>query len=295
MSLKTLDSKKNFLGVNEEGRWPSSCFTVLPAPLELTTTYMKGTGNGPLALLEASRQVELWDDELKVKTVRAGIATLPLMEFKGLSPEQAMEALELRTGEILDEGKMPAVIGGEHSLTTGVIRAFAKRFPGLSVLHLDAHADLRESYEGSPLNHACVMARVGEMVPFVSAGLRSLSPEEADKIDREGLVVFDMHTLRRNPDWSVSAIRALSDTVYITLDLDVLDPSVMPAVGTPEPGGMMWYPLLDFLKDVFASKRVVGVDMVELCPSVDPGAGAFTAAKLLYRMLGYWNQSLDLK
>jgi agmatinase len=169
----------------------------------------------------------------------------------------------------------------------------------MTVLHLDAHTDLRDSYEGSPFNHACVMARVAEFCPFVSAGIRSLSAEEAVRISTQMLHVFDIHQMRSEPAWAEKIISLLGDTIYITVDLDVLDPSLMPAVGTPEPGGMGWRECLDFLKRIFSEKKVVGLDMVELCPLPGAAHGVFTAAKMAYRLAGYWfrqdNKSLDNK
>jgi agmatinase len=180
------------------------------------------------------------------------------------------------------------MIGGEHTVTVGAVRAYRKHFPNLSVLHLDAHADLRESYEDSPLSHACAMARVRESCPFVSAGIRSLCQEEYNAIQREGLAVFDIHRMRGDDSWMDEALSRLGDTVYITLDLDALDPSVMPAVGTPEPGGMSWNQMTGFLRRAFSEKVVVGFDVVELCPLPGAEYGVFSAAKLFYRMIGYW-------
>jgi agmatinase len=286
---KVLGSEDNFLGVDAFCGWEESRVVVLQAPLEQTTSYMKGTADGPRALIEASHQVEHFDDELKVETYRRGIATLPSLKFKKDEPEKAVKLIEKQVGEILDENKRLAMIGGEHTVTAGAVRAYQKRFPGLSVLHLDAHADLRESYEGSPLSHACAMARVKEVCPFASVGIRSLCQEEANRIQRENLAVFDIHRMRNaGESWMDESLARLSDTVYITLDLDALDPSIMPAVGTPEPGGMDWTSTTRFLRRAFKEKVVVGFDMVELCPMPGAEHGVFTAAKLFYRMIGYW-------
>ena len=283
-----LGPQANFLGIDTCNTWDKASFVILPVPLEMTTTYMQGTGRGPEALLEASHQVELYDDELRSETWKRGIATLAPMVFEDAAPEGAVAQIENRVSEILKEDKRLAIIGGEHTVTVGTVRAYRNEYLDLSVLHLDAHADLRQEYEGSAYNHACVMARVADICPFVSVGIRSLCAEEADRIQRENLSIYGMHRLRRDDSWVEASLSALGDDVYITLDLDVFDPSVMPAVGTPEPGGMGWYEVLSFLRLIFERKRVVGFDVVELCPKPGAEHGAFTAAKLVYRILGYW-------
>lgn len=286
--FKVLGREDNFLGIDAFCGWEESRVVVLQAPLELTTSYMKGTTQGPAALIRASHQVEYFDDELKTETYRRGIATLPPLKFKKEGPEAAVRLIERQVGEILGENKRLAMVGGEHTVTVGAVRAYRKRFPNLSVLHLDAHADLRESYEDSPLSHACAMARVKESCPFVSVGIRSLCQEEFNCIQRENLVVFDIHRMRKDESWMNEALSRLGDTVYITFDLDALDPSIMPAVGTPEPGGMDWNTTIRFLRRAFKEKVVVGFDLVELCPLPGAEYGAFSAAKLFYRMIGYW-------
>jgi agmatinase len=286
--FKVLGKEDNFLGIDAFCGWEESRVVVLQAPLEQTTSYMKGTADGPRAMIEASHQVEFFDDELKIETYRRGIATLPPLKFKKDEPEKAVRLVEKQVGELLGENKRLAMIGGEHTVTVGAVRAYQKRFPDLSVLHLDAHADLRESYEGSPLSHACAMARVREVCPFVSVGIRSLCHEESNSIQRENLAVYDIHRMRNDESWMDEALSRLGNTVYITLDLDALDPSVMPAVGTPEPGGMDWNTAIRFLRRVFKEKVIVGFDMVELCPLPGAEYGVFAAAKLFYRMIGYW-------
>jgi agmatinase len=288
--LKTLNHLNNFLGIEKNSSWPEARIVVLPVPLELTTTYMKGTAKGPGALLRASHQVELYDDELHTETCRQGIATLPSLKINTGDAGKAVDRIEKEVAHILNEKEKLVLIGGEHTVTVGAVRAYKKRFPALSVLHLDAHADLRESYEGSPYNHACVMSRIKAVCPFVSVGIRSLCAEEAKLIRSENIPMFDIHAIRKNPNWMNDSILHLEDSVYITLDLDVLDPSVMPSVGTPEPGGLLWSELTGYLKEVFKRKQVVGFDLVELSARSEKEYGAFTAAKLLYRMIGYWFQ-----
>ena len=288
--MKTLNHLKNFLGIKENSSWQEAQVVVLPVPFELTTTYIKGTTKGPDALMKASHQVELYDDELHVETYRHGIATLEPLKLNTKVPETAVERIEKEVTKILSEKEKLILIGGEHTVTVGAVRAHKKRYPSLSVLHLDAHADLREEYESSQYNHACVMSRIKEICPFVSVGIRSLCGEEAEQIRSESIPVFDIHAIRKNTNWIKDSIARLGDHVYITLDLDVLDPSVMPSVGTPEPGGMLWFELISYLKEVFKHKHVIGFDLVELSTKSEKDYGAFTAAKLLYRMIGYWLQ-----
>jgi agmatinase len=285
-----LGRRSNFLGIDSCCSWDEAGTVMLQAPLEVTASYMRGTGRGPAALIRASHQVEFYDDELRAETFRSGIATLPPMRFTGKSLKTCVNLIEKEAALVLDAGKKPFLIGGEHTVSVGAIRACHQNHPGLTVLHLDAHTDLRDSYEGSPFNHACVMARVAEFCPFVSIGIRSLSAGEAEQIESRRLHVFDIHHMRSDAGWADKTIALLGDTVYVTVDLDVLDPSVMPAVGTPEPGGMAWRECLDFLKRVFSEKNVVGADLVELSPRPGTEHGVFTAAKMAYRMIGYWNQ-----
>jgi agmatinase len=288
---KVLGKAGNFLGIGTHCDWKESSVVVLPAPLEATTSYLKGTGRGPSALIKASRQVEFYDDELRAETFRHGIATLPALRFSGKSLKASVRLIEDRVSEIVKAGKKPLLIGGEHTVSIGAVRACHREFPELSVLHLDAHTDLREAYEGTPYSHACAIARIAEFCPFVSVGIRSLSVEEADAIETKMLKIFDIHEMRVDKSWAEKALDALTGSVYITLDLDVLDPSIMPAVGTPEPGGMGWRDCLDFLNRVFREKKVVGLDVVELCPMPGAEYGVFSAAKLTYRLAGYWLQS----
>lgn len=258
---------------------------VLPAPYDFSTTYQSGTRLGPRAILDASRNMELWDEEIGA-TYKQGIHTLPEIEPTARGPEAMAERIEQAVGWILDQGRLPVMLGGEHSLTAGAVRAARKRFPQLSVLQLDAHADMRDRYLDSPFSHACVMRRVREICPAASVGIRSLSEEEAK-----------VHEQKPWPTWSVRQLRALggkldpildtlTDEVYVTFDVDALDPSIMPATGTPEPGGLDWYEAIDLLKAVAARARIVGCDVVELAPIPGQVASDFLAARLAYRMIG---------
>lgn len=273
-------------------------FAVLPVPYEKTTTYGRGTRNGPAAILEASRQIELYDERGGDEPCHAGITTLPPVEFDG-PPEALAEILEARVGEILDRGQVPVLLGGEHSITLGPVRATRRRHPGVGLLHFDAHGDLRDAYEGTQYGHGCVMRRALETgASIVQVGIRSLCAEEAALARRalpgkvrppgEGEVLtFYMHDLdafgAEIPDVVVSA---LPDPVYLSVDLDAFDSAILPSVGTPEPGGLAWNPVLRILDAVARARRVVGLDVVELMPIAGLHAPDFAAARLVYRAIG---------
>jgi len=284
-------ANQNFLGLVTHHQFDEAEFVVLPVPLEQTTSYITGTALGPERLLKASHQVELYDEELDAETYLRGIATLEAMDLKNLEMDEALQAIDRQVGALLAAEKKPVLIGGEHTVTIGAVRAVHKKYPDLHVLHLDAHGDLRESYQGSQYSHACVMSRVRESCSFTSVGIRSLCQAEADAIQKGLLDVWKMKRLRMEPDALENIAKNLSGPIYITLDLDVFDPAVIPNVGTPEPGGMGWFEILSLLKCVFEENRVVGLDMVELCPDAGPNYGVFHAAKLLYRLIGYWAAS----
>jgi agmatinase len=258
---------------------------VLPVPYDFSTTYQGGTRWGPRAILSASQNMELWDDELGA-TYRAGIHTLPEVEPTALGPEAMAARVERAVGWILDQGRLPAILGGEHSITAGAVRAAAQRFSGLSVLQFDAHADLRDSYLDSPYSHACVMRRVRECCPAASVGIRSMSEEEAVFLRQHPAPIWSPRAFRALAgDWE-PILSALTDTVYVTFDLDALDPAVLPGTGTPEPGGLDWYEAVDLLRAVAARSRIVGFDLVELAPIPGQVASDFLAARLAYRLIG---------
>ena len=210
------------------------------------------------------------------------------MNFADSDPERAVQIIEDTVSEYLRSGKKLVFLGGEHSVTVGVVRAFAQKDSNLSVLHLDAHADLRESYQRSRFNHACVTARLLESCPVVSVGIRSMSVEEFKRIQGEELSVYTVQKIRKQDWWMEAAVSHLTDRVYITIDLDVFDPYIVPGVGTPEPGGMRWEEVLAFLRLVFKQKQGGGFDVVELSPRAESDRSAFIAAKLIYRLIGYW-------
>lgn len=276
-------------------------YSVLPVPYDLTVSYVAGTRKGPGAIIEASTHMELYDEELGCEPAEEGIETLPPVEPTALGPEEMIKRVKAAAAEILKEDKVPVMLGGEHSVTLGVVEALLDRYADLSVLQLDAHADMRDSYMDSPYNHACVARRISELCPIVQLGIRSLSVEEASFLDGARSVRGGRNarkpriTTRYAPEVlkAVSArrvkglLKGLTDHVYVTVDIDAFDPSVMPSTGTPEPGGLLWYDVLAVLSAVTAARKVVGFDLVELCPQPGNVAPDFLAAKLVYRMIGY--------
>jgi agmatinase len=271
----------------EDSAFATAQVVVLPIPYEQTTTYGTGTKAGPQALIAASRHMELYDEELDYEVYRVGIHTLRELEPDARGPEAMLERITRVTRELLRQGKFVVGLGGEHTVTVGLVRAFAERFAGLSVLQFDAHADLREAYQGTPLNHACVMRRVSELVPSVQVGIRSLSREEAEWVKQRGLRLFYASQVVGRPEAAATIVDALTDQVYITICLDGLDPAIMPAVGTPEPGGLGWYDVLRIVRRVAETRHIVGFDVVELFPIPGNVAPDFLAAKLVYKVLGY--------
>ncbi len=260
---------------------------MLPLPLDRTTSYVAGTRNGPHEILVASSHMELWDEETGTDVHSIGIFTMPEMEFPFATMDEVIGEIRRVASEIVSRGKFPFVIGGEHSITAPVVAALAEHHPGLSVLQIDAHADLRESFMGSPHNHACAMRRVLDYAPTTQVGIRSLSPEEATAAPALSTTIFYDFNMRQDPGWIDRVVASLSDTVYITIDCDGLDPAIMPAVGTPEPGGLSWYETLSLLRRVIESRTVVGCDLVELCPVPGVAAPNFLCAKLIYKILTY--------
>ncbi|HZJ73287.1 MAG TPA: agmatinase, partial [Perlabentimonas sp.] len=262
----------------------TSRIVVLPIPYDGTSTWVKGSDKGPEALLEASANMELYDIETDTEVYLQGIYTAPAIIEKS-SPEAMVSAAEEQTAEHLNSGKFVVTLGGEHSVSIGPIQAYAGRFKNLTVLQIDAHADLRDSYEGSKNNHACVMARAQDVCPIVQVGIRSMDVGEKERLDPSR--VFWAHKIMDNDEWMGKAIDLLTEDVYLTIDLDGLDPSILPSTGTPEPGGLMWYQTLTFIRKMIERKNLVGFDIVELCPNPQEKSSDFTAAKLLYKILSY--------
>lgn len=266
---------------------------VLPVPLEQTTSYGKGTGRGPLAILAASEQVELYDEELGSEPFRMGIATLPPLLTEGVDHSSCLVALQVAVEEQLRSGRFVLSLGGEHSLTQAPVQAAQSVFGDLGIVQFDAHADLREDYEGTRLSHASVMRRILEQgVPSLAIGIRALSSEEAELIDRRNLAVVWGHELAQLTAARFSELLArLPDRIYLTFDVDFLDPALLPATGTPEPGGGTWYPTLRLLRTLFQDKDVVAMDLVELAPDPRLHASDFTVARLAYKCLAYLQEA----
>ncbi len=283
--------REQFLGIpGDAAAFAGSPVVVLPVPYEATVCYMGGTRFGPRGLLHASRYLELYDHELDVEPYGSGVFTLPDLLLSGAGPEQALAELRQVFDALLAEGKFVVMVGGEHSISGSPIRAHADRGTDrLSVLQLDAHADLRVEYEGTPFSHACVMHRVHEAVDIVPVGIRSLTSDERLLMRQHGINPIFGHELLQ-PGWQQRALDALGDTVYITVDVDYFDPAFMPATGTPEPGGGSWYPTLELLEAVFQNKSVVGCDVVELAPIPGLVAPDVLAAKLVYKLIAYYQR-----
>lgn len=261
--------------------------TIIPAPLEYSVCYMKGTERGPQAILDASSQMELYDEELDWCPIEIGVHTRPALDYRGMDHAAALHATGEAAREVLQRGQLPLILGGEHSLSAPPIAAVREFFPDLTVVHIDAHGDLRDEYEGSKLSHACIERRVVDMgIPLTEIGIRSFSPEEAEfmKTRPDVAIVWGYQLGRSEAEipW-----QRLSKHTYLTIDLDAIDPAEMPAVGTPEPGGLRWYQLLDMLRELFRRTTVVGMDVVELCPMEGQTRADFLAARLAYKLIGY--------
>jgi agmatinase len=284
---------RNFLGLEGElAEWESAGAVILPIPYESTVSYQGGTKHGPAAILEASRYLELYDQELDFEPAEHGVFTLPALHLTGAGPEQAVGELREAYDRVLEAAgeRLVIGIGGEHSISSAPMLAHAARLRGrrLSVLQFDAHSDLRVEYEGSPYSHAAVMARVVDEVDITAVGIRALTSEERRLIrERNSITTIFAEEMWDNEDWIERALQSLGEDVFITFDVDYFDPAVMPATGTPEPGGPAWYPTLKLLRRLFAERRVVGVDVVELAPMPGNAAPDFLTAKLIYKMIGY--------
>lgn len=278
----------NFGALPEESSsLEKSRVVILPVPYDSTSSYKAGARDGPRAIINASRNMELFDEELLEDVSLVGIHTLPELMPDYHGPERMIQKVYQATREILEQGKILVTLGGEHSISLGSIRAHKERYPGLSVLQIDAHLDLRSSYAGTPYNHACVMRRVSELCPLTQVGIRSFSEEEYDFVKEKRLEPFYQSLINNWGDWPEEVIERLSREVYVTIDLDGLDPSIMPSVGTPEPGGLGWRETLRLLKRVAEKRKVVGFDVMELSPDPTNVAPDFLAARLIYKLIGY--------
>ena len=260
---------------------------MVPVPYDRTASYQRGTADGPAAIIEASRHMELWDDELGCDPSPVGIHTAPPVSGNDDPPEVMARKVEEAVGRYLAMGKMPVVLGGEHSVSIGAIKAYEKRYPKLSVVQFDAHGDLRKSFEGSDHNHACIMRHFAGRIPSLQLGIRSYSEEEAEFIAAKKLKVVTGKDFVRNPGKALEQVDHLTDEIYLTFDVDFFDPSIMPGTGTPEPGGPGWYETLEFIRALCRKKTLVGFDVNELRPLPHDASSDFLVAKLVYKVIAY--------
>ncbi len=275
----------NFGYLPEEYSDPENAgIIIIPVAYDGTSTWIKGADKGPTAIIEASANMELYDIETDSEVYRKGIYTEDTIT-REITTTEMINAVNGTVQYYLEKNRFTVVIGGEHSVSIGSIKAHAEYYANLTVLQLDAHADLREEHNGSIYNHACVMARIKEFCPVAQVGIRSMDSSENESMDKTR--TFFAEDIHNNEDWIKKVVSTLSDNVYITIDLDVFDPSIMPSTGTPEPGGLLWYDVLALLKAVSNKKIVVGFDVVELCPDDRNKAPDFMAAKLIYKLLSY--------
>ncbi|CDF80722.1 agmatinase [Formosa agariphila KMM 3901] len=278
-------SNKTYAGISEDhAKLETAKIVLIPVPYDGTSTWQKGADKGPDAFLDASENMELYDIETQTEVYQQGVYLADAVT-ENSSPEAMVDAVHKITKKYIKKNKFVTLFGGEHSISIGTIRAFNECFDNLTVLHIDAHADLRQSYEGSTCNHACAVYEASQTTNLIQVGIRSMDVKETTVMDEEK--TYFAHELAANEFWMDSAIDQMTENVFITFDLDAFDPSIMPSTGTPEPGGLFWYETLDFLKKVFEEKNVVGFDIVELCPNKKEKSSDFLAAKLYYKMLSY--------
>jgi agmatinase len=282
---------RSFAGLSPQAAaFAKAKVVVLPVPYDGTTEFKSGAREGPQAIIDASPYLELYDAELDRDISEVGIHTLPEVQPHMGSPELMVERVYGIAKSLLDKNKLIAMLGGEHLLTLGMVKACKEKYRKLSVLQLDAHTDLRDQYQGTKYSNACVMRRVWELCPVVQVGVRSFSLEERQFMQKQKIEPFYAEAAT-SPDFVSRVVSKLTPQVYVSIDLDVFDPSIMSAVGTPEPGGMSWQQVLELLRAVGAKKKIVGFDLTELCPREGPISCAYLAAKLAYKMMGYATSS----
>lgn len=276
---------KTYAGIPEKyGKLENSKIVLISVPFDATSTWQKGADKGFEAFLDASENMELYDIETNSEVYKNGVFIDESIQEK-LSPEKMVEQIHQIVKKYIIKDKFVTIFGGEHSISIGTIRAFKDCFKSLSVLHLDAHADLRDEYEGTQFNHACAVYEASKTTNLIQVGIRSMDISEKEVMNYDK--VFFAEDIIYDESWQDQATELLSDNVFITLDVDVFDPSIMPSTGTPEPGGLLWNETISFLKKVFFEKNVVGFDIVELCPNPNNKAPDFLVAKLYYKMLSY--------
>ena len=279
---------KNFAGLSSPyADLETAKVVILPVPYDSTAEWHNGTRDGPQAIINASKYLELYDTELGHEIHKVGIHTLPEVQPLLNSPKEMSQRVYQIAKELSQQAKFTVMLGGEHSISLGTVQALKEKYHDLCVLQLDAHADLRNEYSGTEYGHACIMRRISELCPITQVGIRSLSWEEQQFLDQHKMKPFYMSTLTSDSASPQHIVDSLTDNVYVSIDLDVFDPSIMSSVGTPEPGGMQWHDVLKLLNLLTLSKHVIGFDIVELCPDEGPDACAFLAAKLAYKFIGY--------
>ena len=284
-------SKRTYAGIPEENsKIDTSKIVLIPVPYDGTSTWQKGADKGPEAFLQASENMELYDIETDSEVYKKGVYLAePISENS--SPEAMVDAVHDITKSYIKKNKFVTLFGGEHSISIGTIRAFNECFDNLTVVQIDAHADLRKEYDGSNYNHACAVYEASQNTNLIQVGIRSMDVIETTIMDKNK--VFFAHDLAMDDYWMENAIDLMTNNVFLTIDLDAFDPSILPSTGTPEPGGLLWYETLEFLKKIFKEKNVVGFDIVELCPNENEKSSDFLAAKLYYKMLSYKFENSD--
>jgi agmatinase len=278
-------TKRNYAGIPDKyARIDEAKVVLIPVPYDGTSSWQKGADKGPEAFLHASENMELYDIETRSEVYRKGIYLAPAVT-ENSSPEKMVDMVHKTVKNYIQQEKFVTIFGGEHSISIGTIRAFNECFEDLTVVQIDAHADLRPEYEGSKCNHACAVYEASQHCNLIQVGIRSMDVSEKEHMDENQ--TYFAHDMVSDEDWMDDAIGQMTPNVFITIDLDAFDPSIMPSTGTPEPGGLLWYETLDFLKLMFKKKNVVGFDIVELCPNENEKSSDFLAAKLYYKMLSY--------
>jgi len=274
---------KTYAGIPEKyGRLKDAAIALIPAPFDGTSTWGKGADLGPEAFLEASENMELYDIKTDIEVYKKGIYLAPAIKEK-VDPAKMVEEVFTATKKYLELGKFTTIFGGEHSISIGTIRAFAEKYENLTVVQLDAHTDLRPEYHGTPYNHACALFESSQKHNLIQVGIRSMDVEEVQYLNREK--TYFAHEIWEDDKWMKKAVNQMTENVFITIDLDVFESSLMPSTGTPEPGGMPWYQVMTFIEKIIKKKNVVGFDIVELAAKDTNRAPDFLAAKLYYRML----------
>lgn len=288
-----MSTTKNFAGIPDEfAKLDNAKIVLIPVPYDGTSTWQKGADKGPQAFLHAAENMELYDIETDTEVYQQGVFLAEAIK-ENASPEAMVDAVHKTTKQYIKRNKFVTLFGGEHSISIGSIRAFSELFDDLTVLHIDAHADLRKEYEGSSCNHACAVYEASQTTNLIQVGIRSMDVLEKTVMDEDK--TFFAHEMASDEYWVDNVIDLCTDNVFITFDLDAFDPSILPSTGTPEPGGLFWYETMDFLKRVFEEKNVVGFDIVELCPNEVDKSSDFLAAKLYYKMLSYKFQGEEIE